>query len=524
MIRAGFLAVMVAGVVVNSCAAPGVCAPGAFVILEAGKVAGVDWVEREGANFHTRTVLTQSRVIDATIELRPDQTAVRSSVVLSIAGGEPEKPKTRELGEGAIYWSDMIVSSVEQAVARARVLGEASAKIPGASLYSDSRGDVLVERLDATDWVVSYHNKRYEVLTDEQGCMLSAILPEHGVVIERRAEFKPDQYPLWALYGAPPDGAYRAEEVSIPAPQGHTLAGTLTTPVQGKGKFPAAVLITGLGPSERNGGQPPWMPLRDLADALTRAGIAVLRVDDRGVGKSSGDHAPSTTYDEADDVQTEVAWLRARAGIDAQRIALVGYSEGGLIAPMMAAKDPKIAAIITLAGPGTSGPDLARYQISQAVIRDASIPASEREKEIAKQLAEDMTPRERVVLTIDPLEYARRVHCPTLILQGGMDLHVPMRSSERIAAAIRSNGNSDVTVRIFPGVSHSLLPDPIGLGNGWVLLPAFLTSPPLLDVMSQWAAAKLATAQGHPNICLDGCGGGVAKEPRAVGQPSVRRR
>ena len=201
-----------------------------------------------------------------------------------------------------------------------------------------------------------------------------------------------------------------------------------------KENLPAAVLITGLGPSERNGGQPPWMPLRDLADALTRAGIAVLRVDDRGVGKSTGNHAPSTTFDEADDVQTEVAWLRSRHGIDAKRIALVGYSEGGLIAPMVAAKDPLIAAIVTLAGPSTSGPDLARYQISQAVLHDALIPPSEREKEISKQLAEDMTPRERVFLTIDPIEFARRVHCPTLIIQGGSDLNVPLRSTERMSA------------------------------------------------------------------------------------------
>lgn len=481
----------------KSAAQSGVCAAAAFLILESGKLAGVDWVSRENRQVHTRTVLTQSRVIDATIDVRPDQTASRSSVILSIAGEEPEKAKTRELGEGAIYWSDMIVSSVEQAVLRARVSGEASSKIPGVSLYSDSRGEVLVERLDATDWVVSYHNKRYEVLTDDAGCMLAATLPEHGVVIERRVGFRAEQYPLWAPYGAPPDGAYRAEEVSIFAPQGHKLVGTLTTPAHGEGKVPAAVLITGLGASERNGGQPPWTPLRDLADALTRAGIAVLRVDDRGVGKSTGDHAPSTTFDEADDVQTEVAWLRSQSQIDPNRIALVGYSEGGLIAPMIAAKDPMIAAIVTLAGPGTSGPDLARYQISQAVVRDASIPPAEREKEIAKQLAEDMTPRERVVLTIDPIEFARRVHCPTLILQGGSDLHVPLRSAERLAAAIRSNGNSDVTVRIVPEVSHSLLPDPVGLGSGWVLLPAFLTSPPILDLMGQWIAGKLHGAGGH---------------------------
>ncbi|PYX44564.1 MAG: hypothetical protein DMG83_13170 [Acidobacteria bacterium] len=92
------------------------------------------------------------------------------------------------------------------------------------------------------------------------------------------------------------------------------------------------------------------------------------------------------------------------------------------------------------------------------------------------------------------LEFARRVHCPALILQGGMDLHVPMRSAERIAAAMRSNGNSDVTVRIFPGVSHPMLPDPIGLSSGWVLLPAFLTSSPVLDLLAHWVAEKLRTA------------------------------
>jgi dienelactone hydrolase len=473
------------------------CAAAAFLTFESGKLAGVDFVDRKPGQIHTRSLLTQSRVIDATIDMRSDQTAAHSSVILSIAGGEPDKPKDRDLGEDAIYWSDMIVSSVEQAVARARVLDRPSSRFPAASLFSDSRGEVLVERLDATDWIVSYHNKRFEVLTDKEGCMLSAILPDYGVTIERRTDFTADQYPLWPPYSAPPDGAYRAVEVNIHAPQGHVLAGTLTTPLKHKTVMPAAVVITGLSPHERNNGQPPWMPFRDIADTLTRAGFAVLRVDDRGVGKSDGDHGPSTTFDEADDVRTEVAWFRSQPGIDPKRVALIGYSEGGLIATMVAAKDPSIAAVVILAGPGVPGPDLARYQIEQAVFHDSAIPVSDREKEIAKQLAEELTPRERVFLTIDPLEFAARVRCPALIMQGGADLHVPVRSTERIAAAMRANGNADVTVRIFPRVSHSLLPDPNGAGSGWVALPAFLTSPQLLDVMAQWAAGKLVTKGGH---------------------------
>ena len=472
--------------------APPACAPAAYLTFEFGKLAGVDWVSQDANRVHTRTILNQSMVIDATIDMRADQTAAHSSVILTMAGDEPQKPKTRDLGDGAIYWSDMIVSSVQQAIARARIIAQPSAIIPAASLYSSSRGEVSVERFDPTDWVVSYHHKRYQVLTDGDGCMLSAILPEYGVTIERRTNFPADSYPTWLPYAAPPDGAYSAADVTIPAPQGHVLAATLTRPSQKK-LAPAAVLITGLSPHERNNGQPPWMPFRDIADALTRAGIAVLRVDDRGVGKSTGDHAPSTTLDEADDVQAEVAWLRTQPGIDPKRIALVGYSEGGLIAPIAASKDPSIAAIVTLAGPGVPGPELAHYQIEQAVIGDPSIAVADREKEIAKQLAEPLTPRERVFLALDPLEFAARVRCPALIIQGATDLHVPPRSTEKIAAAMRANGNSDVTVRLFPAVSHSLLPDTIGLESGWVMLPGFLTTPPLLDALTQWAVQKLVT-------------------------------
>lgn len=474
------------------------CQPAVFLTLEKGKLAGVTWVERRGNQVHSHVVLTQSRVIDATVDLRPDETAVHSSAEVLAAGGKQPMKVARDLEPGATYWSDMIVSSIEQVVLRARVLGNAETKVATANLYRNAPGEADVERVDATDWVLNVNNKQYLVATDDRGCMLSASLPEFGVVIERRAGFDPAQYPLWPADAAPPDGAYSAQDVSIPAPQGHVLAGTLTIPKGARGNLPAAVLITGLSPSDRNGGDPPWMPLRDLADALTRAGIAVLRVDDRGVGKSTGDHAPSTTFDEADDVRTEVAWLRSHKGIDPKRVALAGYSEGGLIAPMVAAGDPAIAAIITLDGPGTSGMDLARYQSSQFVLRDPSIPAAERAEAIKKRFEDDMkdlTPREKTILTIDPIPYARRVRCPALILHGGSDRTVPMRSPERLANAMRSNGNGNVTVRFFPGVSHSLLPDPDGLNSGWVYLPGFLTDPPLLRVMSEWAARTLGVTK-----------------------------
>jgi dienelactone hydrolase len=467
----------------------------AFLTFESGVLAGVNWVERAGTRLHTRSVLNQSCVIDATIELREDQSESRSATVLAYSGSDPMAPVERTAGEGVIFWSDMSPSSIEQAVLRARALNRPSAILQATSLFRASHDEVRVTRVDSTDWVVTCHNKRYEVLTDAAGRMLSATLPEYGVTIERREGFGPERYRLWPPDSAPPDSAYRAADVTIRAPEGHTLAGTFTTP-RGRGPFPAAVLITGLSPNNRNEGQPPWMPLRDIADALTRRGIAVLRVDDRGVGSSTGDRATSTTFDEANDVATEVAWLRARSGIDHRRIALVGYSEGGLIAPMVAARDASIAAIVTLAGPGVPGPEVARYQIEAAVVRDSSIAASDREAEIQKQLADTLTVRERSYLSIEPLQYAKRIRCPALIVQGGSDLHVPLRSPERLAWAMRSGGNTDVTVRIVPGVSHSLLNDPLGLNSGWVYLPAFLTSPVILGTAGDWLAAHLGAKRG----------------------------
>ena len=466
----------------------------AFLTYEHGKLAAVEWVDRTPNRLHTRVVETQSHVVDATIDLRTDATAAHSVVAVSTLGEPGESMKAaRDLGDGAIYWSPRIPSSIEQAIARARVLGNRLSTIPGASLYSDSRTEITVERVDPTGWVIGNQDRRFLVLTDDQGRLLSAMLPDYGVVVERRTGFQESQYPPWPPYASPPDRAYSAKDASIRAPQGHVLAGTLTVPPHAA-PVAAAVLITGLSPHERNNGDAPWMTLRDVADALGRAGIAALRVDDRGIGKSTGDNAQFTSFDKVEDVQTEVAWLRTQSGIDPKRIMLVGYSEGGMIAPMVAAADPSIAAIVMLAGPGVSGMDVARYQVRQPIMRDPKMSDAEKEQAFAKQLEEalkDLSPHETSFLSIDPISYDRRVRCPALIIQGATDTTVPPRSAERIASAMRDGGNVDVTVRIIPGVSHSLLPDPVGLSSGWAALPAFLTSPDILDTLTRWSVARL---------------------------------
>lgn len=140
--------------------------------------------------------------------------------------------------------------------------------------------------------------------------------------------------------------------------QGHShLAGTLTLPL-GKGPFPAILLITGSGLQDRNETILGHKPFLVWADYLTRRGIAVLRVDDRQTGRSTGEVRTATSADFADDVQTGVAFLRSRSDIDGRRIGLMGHSEGAIIAPIVAARDSTISFIVMLAGSGEPGKTL----------------------------------------------------------------------------------------------------------------------------------------------------------------------
>lgn len=465
------------------------CAPSALVTLQSGLVAAVSWSEPAGDDVRLHAVINQSLVLDATAQLRPDGTVAQMVGQSGPAGAAPAR-KERTFDAPTILWQHMIPHSLELAVRHALAMGGATARVRGASPFSDSITDLEVQKLGPSDWVVADRGKRYQVVSDAEGCLLSASLPAYGVVFERRSSLPRDLYPAWPPYGAPPDGAYRAIEVRIPAPAGHILAGTLTLPRKHKARVPGAVMITGLGEHERNDGGPPWIPFRDLSDALTRAGIAVLRVDDRGVGASTGDRKSSTTYDEADDVATEVRWLRARPGIDAARIALVGHSEGGLIAPMVAAKDKAIAAIVCLSGPGVPAQELARYQTENIVARDPSVPPEKRAAEVEKQLAEPLTPRERSFMEIDPLAWASQVRCPAFIAQGGADIFVPPRSAAKLAAAMRQDGAADVTVRLVPHLGHNLIPDPDGFVQT-VFLPAFHVAPEVIDPLVRFLTERL---------------------------------
>src|SRR6185295_15014513 len=187
-------------------------------------------------------------------------------------------------------------------------------------------------------------------------------------------------------YKAPAGAPFTAEDVTVEA-KGFKLAGTLLTPSSGKPPYPAVVTITGSGQQTRDeylplAGLEKYRPFRQIAEALASRGIAVLRVDDRGVGQSGGRETltVSTSANFADDVRAQVDFLRERKEIDPARIALIGHSEGGIIAPMVAASDPAIAAIVLLAGTAKRGDVIIEYQLNQSLETDATMTDEARTK------------------------------------------------------------------------------------------------------------------------------------------------
>ncbi len=326
---------------------------------------------------------------------------------------------------------------------------------------------------------------------------------------------------------------YDEEEVSYENKAGGVkLAGTLTLP-RAKGPFPAVVLITGSGPQDRNEALLGHKPFLVLADHLTRKGIAVLRVDDRGVGGSTGSISTSTSEDFAGDVLTGIEFLKARKEINSKQIGLIGHSEGGLIAPMVAARSTDVAFIVLMAGPGLRGEEIlylqgaliakasgapdeaiaknrATQQAIFAVLKeekdnaaaekrirenfskitaemtDAQKKASGIEAALDAQLKMVLTPWFRYFLTYDPKPALMKVRCPVLAINGERDLQVPpdedLKAIEQTLAAAK---NQDYKVVKLQGLNHLFQTSKTGSLSEYAEIQETM-SPTALDVMSDW--------------------------------------
>lgn len=302
-------------------------------------------------------------------------------------------------------------------------------------------------------------------------------------------------------YSAPADAPYIAEEVLVKTPAGHTLAGTLTLPKGASSKHPvsAIVTVTGSGPQDRdeNIGLPGFRPFRQIADMLGRRGIAVLRMDDRGTGASGGTFKGSTSADFAEDVRAGLAYLRTRSEIRADRLGVLGHSEGAIIAPMVAEKEPTLRAIVLLAGIAEPGRGALYFQIKNQIEHNSQLTAEMRASQIADipKRIDAMTtadPWMKFFLTYDPASTMRKVKTPVLILTGSRDQQAAPEQVPLIETAFKEGGNKDVTARVIPDVNHLFVQDTDGFpGNYAKLPPPIMMRADVLTIIGDWLAQRL---------------------------------
>jgi dipeptidyl aminopeptidase/acylaminoacyl peptidase len=289
-------------------------------------------------------------------------------------------------------------------------------------------------------------------------------------------------------------------DVRVPGPAG-TLGGTLTLPGHGRAPFPAVITLTGSGAHHRDGNRTPehpYRPFRDIAHALAGCGIATLRLDDRGVGASAGDANAATAEDTAADAQAALRFLRARTDVDPRRVGLIGHSYGGEIAPMVAAADPSIAALVLLAGPARPFRETMRYQHRYRIQNDPAIPPADRDAALGEAMrqqeanvAGSTEAWRRSIQDRDPLPTAHRLRMPVLILHGLTDRAVDPEDARLLERAIREGGNRRVVRKMFPGVNHHFQRDPVGAREGYDRLATQTLAPEVLATLCSWLRTSL---------------------------------
>ena len=304
-------------------------------------------------------------------------------------------------------------------------------------------------------------------------------------------------------YSAPANAPYTAEHVTVATPMGHTLAGTLTMPkgASARRRVPAIVTITGSGGQDRDEALPGvqgYRPFRQFADSLARRGIAVLRMDDRGSFASKGTHRGSTSADFAEDIRAGLAYLRSRPEIDASKLGLIGHSEGALIAPMVATKEPALRAIVLLAGVATNGREVLQFQIGNNIQHNERLTPAQKDSARARinEQIDSLAARDPWMgyfITMDPVATARSVSRPSvLILTGENDQQALPKYVDPWAASFRAGGNKDVTARILPGLNHLFVKDPDGYPAGYTRLPPPVrVEPEVVGMVVEWLARRL---------------------------------
>ena len=335
--------------------------------------------------------------------------------------------------------------------------------------------------------------------------------------------------------------SYYTEEVTFQNTKASiSLAGTLSLPSK-DGIYPVVILITGSGPQNRDEEVFTHKPFLVIADHLTKNGIGVLRYDDRGTAQSTGDFKAATSEDFATDVESAIAYLKTRKEINKNKIGLMGHSEGGIIAPMVAAKSKDVNFIVLLAGTGIRGDKLLLLQQeyiakasgeTEAVISNskktsaaifdlitasannddklksdiksalneslkndpnAKIPDGiSQEDVVSSQVTNLLSPWMYYFIKLDPAIALEKVKCPVLAVNGEKDVQVPATENlPAIKNALTKGGNKNVTTKSFPNQNHLFQECKTGLPKEYGEIEETF-SPIALEYITKWIALQVS--------------------------------
>jgi pimeloyl-ACP methyl ester carboxylesterase len=379
---------------------------------------------------------------------------------------------------------------------------------------------------------------RYQGQWDKASQAINGIWNQSGMDIPL-VMVKTDSVPEYKRPQEPkPPFPYKSEEISFTNQNGKIrLAGTLTLP-EGKGPFPACILVSGSGPQNRDEELLGHKPFMVIADYLTRKGYAVLRYDDRGIGASGGTYHTATTLDMATDAKAAFDFLRNDERLISSKIGFIGHSEGGIIASVVATQNLATSFIILLAGPSVVGEEIilaqqeliskaagvdekeiksglqlnkeiysvikktkdtlqAAQKLTEILNRESSslgtlnrMDEKTRAVFISEQVKSVNSPWFRAFLTLDPSQYLEQVRCPVLAFYGEKDLQVPPSVNVKpLKKALAKAGNSDYEVLELAGLNHLFQKSATGLPGEYGQLEETF-SPKVLEIISAWLALK----------------------------------
>jgi pimeloyl-ACP methyl ester carboxylesterase len=305
------------------------------------------------------------------------------------------------------------------------------------------------------------------------------------------------------------------EQVKIPS-NGFSLAGTLSRPARATAtRLPAVVLVGGTGPADRDSLTFGIPILGQIAGALADAGFIAVRYDKRGIGQSGGRAEAASLADYAEDVRAAVRMLSDRKDVDPKRIAVIGHSEGGLVALMAAAKEKRIAGVGLIATPGVTGADVALAQQQRLLNRMTLTPEEKQAKVEAQKKIHDAvitgqglellppdvrrtvdTPEFQSLLTSDPAKLVAGVRQPLLVVQGGLDTQVEPQNADRLEALARARKNAPpVEVVKVPSVNHLLVPATTGEADEYGTLKDKQVSQAVTEALVTWLKKTLSPAR-----------------------------